>query len=413
MPENPKLELPWVEKYRPQSASQLVGIRSVLQKILDFVKAKLANPQTEKKPILLEGPPGVGKTSCVYAIANDLKLSIIEMNASDARTADAIREHLIETSRSRDLLSFFGQKKNQGKIILVDEVDGISGQSDRGGLSELLKIIPQSKFPVIFTANEYDRKLQSLYKIVERVSVNRIRATSVKKVLNRVATQENIVVADEILEALAEKAGGDLRSAINDFQALVKTKKVLTLDVLDEITTDRDAYESIFNSIMELFGAETIREARAAVDASDVDIDMFMRWINENLPKHYNTFGELRFAYEHLAQADFYYTAIQMFQDWGLLPYVYDFLAGGTALARKTTPRPASFIKNQFPYNPRSGLSRADQEIVDKFKERLNLPEIRIVREILPRVKLLAKDKGEKDRIAKELDLSGTGKRGL
>ncbi|MHA1733555.1 MAG: replication factor C large subunit [Promethearchaeota archaeon] len=405
--------LPWVEKYRPRSVKDLVGMQSIANKVLSYVKNKMANQNSNLKPILLEGPPGIGKTSVVYAVAHDLRLGVVEMNASDSRTAQSIRDLLVETSRSRDLMSFMGKKRSRGKILLIDEVDGISGQADRGGLSELLKILPGSKFPVVMTANEYDRRLQSLYRVVERVQCKRIRVTSISNILKRVASAEGVSVPDEVLEVIAGKVDGDVRSAINDFQALVKSKKKLTVDIVDEITVDRDVYSSIFNSLMELFSSETISEARGAIDSADVDVDMFLKWVNENLPKHYSTLEELEFAYDHVSAADSFYTVIQTFQDWGLLPYVYDFIAGGVALARGKTSHADSYVKNEFPYNPRTTLTRAEQEIVTRLKERLCLPTAAITRELLPRLKLLARNKEIKEKVARELELSATGKRGL
>ena len=179
--------IPWAEKYRPKLPKDMVGFQHVFDKLKTFVtefysmknelkilkaqQDKAATP-IEKKKIdlklksfqaklatkrarLLIGPPGVGKTTVVYCLANDMNCSVIELNASDVRSQDAIKTRLSETVKSTNLLSFTIQKST-GKIILIDEVDGISGQSDRGGVAALVKIIENTQFPILMTCNFWD-----------------------------------------------------------------------------------------------------------------------------------------------------------------------------------------------------------------------------------------------------------------
>ena len=172
MSEIKEKNIPWVEKYRPQTIKDLIGFEKNSNKLKQFLddffnlqtkyrklrkeiktisdpsiirkkKLQLKSFQLKmvrKKAILLIGPAGVGKTTIVYALANDYNMSVIELNASDVRTEDAIQNKLHETVKSTNLLSFT-KKKSRGKLILIDEVDGIHGQSDRGGVKALLNII--------------------------------------------------------------------------------------------------------------------------------------------------------------------------------------------------------------------------------------------------------------------------------
>ncbi|MFW9784526.1 MAG: AAA family ATPase, partial [Candidatus Heimdallarchaeota archaeon] len=155
------IEKPWVEKYRPKSLKEMAlpsarvgGQRVKLaeeltrfimiffeerkrinienQKIRELNKTATEKEQkdelqiaTEKAAILLEGPPGIGKTSIVYALANDLNMEVIETNASDTRTKNAIERRLKETTKSRGIMDFISQTRE--KLILIDEVDGIYG----------------------------------------------------------------------------------------------------------------------------------------------------------------------------------------------------------------------------------------------------------------------------------------------
>jgi len=150
---------PWVEKYRPKSIKEMALPKAKLgrqrvdlaenliefintffeeiekineknQKIRTFNRTATEKQQKEeislppeKAAVLLEGQPGIGKTSIVYALANDLNMEVIETNASDTRTRDSLEAKLKETSKSRGIMDFISEKKK--KLILIDEIDGI------------------------------------------------------------------------------------------------------------------------------------------------------------------------------------------------------------------------------------------------------------------------------------------------
>ncbi|MFX1513059.1 MAG: AAA family ATPase, partial [Promethearchaeota archaeon] len=132
----------------------IVGIEEVLEEH----SVKKTKVIIQPKALLLEGPPGVGKTALVEALAQDFNLELIEFNASDTRNQERIRTLLTVTSKTRPLNETF-----KGQLLLMDEVDGLSGNEDRGGAGALIKIIQQTRIPLILTANVYDRKLQTLY----------------------------------------------------------------------------------------------------------------------------------------------------------------------------------------------------------------------------------------------------------
>ena len=94
---------------------------------------------------------------------NSSNLEIIEINASDTRNKDSINS-LIGASIGQQSLFF------KGKLILIDEIDGLSGTKDRGGAQALLKIIENSPYPVIMTCNEIESdKLKAIKKKSELV----------------------------------------------------------------------------------------------------------------------------------------------------------------------------------------------------------------------------------------------------
>jgi len=132
----------WVKKYRPNSSKEICGQDKAVKELKNHIEAYKGG-----KPLLLYGAPGTGKTSSVYAVAKELGFEIVEINASDSRNKDSINQILGGALKQQSLFS-------KGKIVLVDEIDGISGQKDRGGLPALIKLTEKSALVVLKTFNK-------------------------------------------------------------------------------------------------------------------------------------------------------------------------------------------------------------------------------------------------------------------
>ena len=385
-----KSEIPWFEKYRPKLPAEMVGFEKITNDVEQYIKAILGKEKVEFRALLLEGPPGVGKTTVVYAIARKMNLNVVEMNASDVRGAEALKTRVAESSRSRDIFDFVKQR-TQGKILLFDEVDGISGQADRGGLAELLKIIQETHFPIIMTANEYDSKFASLYKVAKRVPCRRLQSSSVMKILKRIVTAEKVTVDENTLDIIAENSNGDLRSAINDLQGMAQGSKRITAADVAEQNMTRDTIESIFVALNNLFKQKTLASAKDTFENLDVDYSLLHQWINENLPAYLKHPLDLAEAYGNLAVADQYLDKIGMYQDYGLLAYFYDVVSGGISLAAKRQP-PPDFVKPMFPVLRSSRISSTDLPTYQKIQQVLHVPQSDIIRNNLMVLRALAKD---------------------
>ena len=147
----------WVEKYRPKTFGEVIGQGEGILKIKEYFEKF---PNVKRKAILLGGGPGIGKTTLVHVLKNETNSEIFELNASDLRNKKSMNERLKPVLEQTSLF-------NKKKLILVDEVDGISAV-DRGGLSELIQLIEDSNYPIICTANDpWSSKLSALRKKVE------------------------------------------------------------------------------------------------------------------------------------------------------------------------------------------------------------------------------------------------------
>src|SRR3989344_2606521 len=115
---------PLIQKYLPKKPSDLKGQQEALKQLETFIDQF---KRQKKKAALIYGTSGTGKTSAVYCLASERNVEVIEVNASEFRNKEGIDRIVGGALGQQSLFS-------KGKIILIDEVDGISGTKDRGGL---------------------------------------------------------------------------------------------------------------------------------------------------------------------------------------------------------------------------------------------------------------------------------------
>lgn len=363
----------WVEKYRPESLSEYRGASSQKKELQEWIDGW----ETGDKPILLHGQAGTGKTSLVEALAKDVGYELVETNASDVRTKKKLKSELKEATRQA---SFYGGKK----LILVDEVDGM-GASDRGGTAELKTIIEESRFPVVMTANDaYDNSIRNLRNISNTVKLDSVHTNSIAAHLREILDEERIEYEDGVPKRIARQAGGQMRSAINDLEAVAMGKSKITAEDL-EVIANRDNRQEIFDSLKIIFKTMNPDNARQATENLDEDAETFMQWIRENIPREYKKPGDIAEAYNNVSKADVFNGRIMRDQNWKLLKYVYTFSTVGIALSKEE--KYSGWTKYQYPSKiKRMGQSRASrnklESISSKLGEKLHISGNESVREM-------------------------------
>ncbi len=234
---------PFIRKYAPKKVSDVVGQPAAVKELTDF----LSNfRKQKKKAVLLHGDTGTGKTSLAHAYAREHDLEIVEMNASDFRNEEGI-SGIVGNAIGQQSLFF------RGKIILVDEVDGISGTKDRGGIPALVALIEKSAYPVILTANNpWDSKFSTLRSKSVMIEFKALNYASVANMLKDVCRKENIDFEEDAIIAIARRAGGDARAALNDLQILYELRKSVKKADIDALG-EREREETIHNALMKVF----------------------------------------------------------------------------------------------------------------------------------------------------------------
>jgi len=383
----------WVKKYRPDSLSDYRGATSEKDELKEWAE----NWETGDKPVLLHGPPGTGKTSLVEALGNDLGYEMVETNASDVRTKSKLKTELKQATQQK---SFFGGKK----LILVDEVDGMSS-TDRGGTKELGRILEETKFPLIMTANDaYDSKIRSLRNKSKVIEIGNVHTNSINAHLKQILEQEGIDYEKKAVKKIARQANGQMRSAINDLQTVASGKQKLTEDDLDAVGI-RDAEKGVFDALKMIFKTNSAETATNATDNLDEDPDTFLQWVRENIPREYTRSGDIAQAYDWISRADLFNGRIRRRMNWKLLKYVYAFSTIGVALSKEE--RYQGWTKYQYPSKIRQmGSSRASrnklEEISKKLGEKLHI-SLNESKSMMPFVALLLKY--DEKRFAEQLDL--------
>ncbi len=331
---------PWVEKYRPKYLKEVVGNSNAIKVVESWVKKWQAGIP-EKRAILLHGPPGVGKTTVAYAIANELGYDKIELNASDYRTYKIIKRIVGSASVTGTL-----DPSVSGKIIILDEVDGIHARKDIGGLSAIKSLINITLQPIVLIANDPWSLPKDFRDLTLMVEFKRLSQTDIIKALKRICIKEKLKCDEKALKVIASNANGDLRAAINDLQAIAERTRRVSLEDT-KLLAPRDAEIKIFETILRIMKTEYCYRAREAIMNTDEEPDVIMAWIAENLPKEYEDPYELAEAYNYLSRADIFLGRIYRRQDWVYLAYATTLMGCGVALAKKKKYR--KFVKYSYP----------------------------------------------------------------
>ena len=316
----------WVEKYRPKKISDVVGNDLAKTELINWLQSK----RRKKKGVILYGPAGVGKTALINAASNQFNLSIIEMNASDARTEKAINK-IGKPATSFIALDTFSTE-HKGNILFLDEVDGVFGQQDRGGIKAIINIIKESLIPVVMAANDVDQqKLRPLKKICKLIRFQQIRIPLIINTLRKICAAENIQAEFEALERIAQNSLGDMRSAINDLQSIGEGKRFLNLQDTMFLTV-RNKDIGMYDTLKGVFSAESIGDAAMVLNRSNVNYDDFLLSFSDNLPLRYPNPMDLAIAYDLVSKADVFRGRVGT-DNWHLLRYFFNFLTEAATIS--------------------------------------------------------------------------------
>jgi len=314
----------WTETYRPTTLSEVRGNNKARDELEQWAKTW---PE-HRKPAIVHGSPGIGKTSAAHALANDMGWPVMELNASDDRQADVIKRVAGEASKSGTLTGGAGGRR----LVIMDEADNFHGNADYGGSREVTRVVKSADQPIILVANEFYEMSNSLRNYCRVIEFRDVSARSILPVLRDICRKEGIEFEEAALRKIAEATSGDLRSAVNDLQAVAEETERLTVD--DVVTGERDSTEGIFDFLDDLIKNEDAHGALLAAYDVDETPDELLNWVEDNVPKDYSG-AELADAYEFMGNADRWLGRVRATQNYSYWRYATDNVAAGVAASRR------------------------------------------------------------------------------
>ncbi|MCX8188388.1 MAG: AAA family ATPase [Nitrososphaeria archaeon] len=347
------MSLPWAEKYRSIEFNMIIGNDMARKEFFEWLKKW----KQGDKAVLLVGPPGIGKNTTVYAVAKRLGYYIIELNASDIRTRDALNKRLGSSLYAANLL-------NEKRMVLFDEIDGLYSREDYGGLEYINGLIDKPPLPIVLTAN--DETNDNVLKLSRRVIVIRFQKVPLRLIeiyLKHICKKENRNIDKKILYNIAKKSNGDVRNALNMLQAMIDTPYLM-----EETDFMKDEAISKFDAIMALISEKEKDEAFKKFSKMDADVNeklmiAFYSILASNLDKHIR-----RKALRAIADIDLFRNRITQTQEWRMASW-YDMY----------------FVEKLFDTDIRKGFRYCEEEPLWELKLKY-WTEYKIFKEVKERV---------------------------
>ncbi len=357
--------MPWIEKYRPQTLEDLIVSDETLTQLSKWVEAwKEGAPA--RTTLILHGKPGMGKTSCAYAIANYAKWSVVEMNASDQRNRESVRRVALMASLYSDITSFSSPDSVKRKLILVDEADNMfesrSSETggDSGGTAELARVVRETRNPIIITMNdfyEFRRRGQnreiaenaividfSPYKRKNTNDYKQFRLKLMKRI-RYILDSEMVSLPQTLINEVMDRDSMDLRSIINDLESFCGGSGGKTQDFDFSF---RDETESPFNIMISTFKSSTYDDVLDTLMSKEDEFSTedYLMWIDKNLPEEAKEFEDLANAFDLISLSDVFIGRVLKKQHYAFKRYSEEIAAG---VSTRIGKRNQSFVKYQFP----------------------------------------------------------------
>ncbi|RLG26252.1 replication factor C large subunit [Methanosarcinales archaeon] len=316
----------WTEKYRPQHLNEIIGHKKIIEELRKWA-ASWEKGTSKDRAVILYGKAGVGKTTAAHAIAREFGWDTIELNASDSRTADVIQR---VAGSAAQMGTFEGTRGR--RLIILDEADNIHGNADRGGANAVIKVISETNQPIILIANEYYDMSKTLRDSCKSIRFKAIRTTTITTLLKKIAASEDLRIEHGAAETIAIHSNGDVRSAINDLQAISEGRNEVTTE---NITVSlRDSKETVFQVISKIFKGSNLGEAHGLTFQLNETPEDLIQWIDENLPLVYRDPSDLTDSFDALSHADVFLGRVRRRENYRMWKHASLLMSGGVAVSK-------------------------------------------------------------------------------
>ncbi|KAM6220875.1 replication factor C subunit 1 [Rhynchocyon petersi] len=349
----------WVDKYKPTSLKTIIGQQgdqSCANKLLRWLRNWHKSPSEDKKhaklgkfagkddgssfkAALLSGPPGVGKTTTASLVCQELGYSYVELNASDTRSRSSLKEVVSESLSNTSIKGFYSSGEVQSvstkHVLIMDEVDGMAGNEDRGGIQELIGLIKHTKIPIICMCNDRNHpKIRSLVHYCFDLRFQRPRVEQIKGAMMSIAFKEGLKIPPPAMNEIILGANQDIRQVLHNLSMWCAQSKALTYDQAkaDSNRAKKDIKLGPFDVARKVFAAGEDTAHMSLVDKLELffhDYSIAPLFVQENyvhvkpvaaggdMKKHLMLLSR---AADSICDGDLVDSQIRSKQNWSLLP---------------------------------------------------------------------------------------------
>lgn len=265
--------LPWIEKYRPDSLNEIVSHDKIVDILNKFIKNRTL------PHLLFHGPPGTGKTSTITACAKRLygeyfDLMVLELNASYDRGVETVREKIKRFINAKN--DFFGNKKEKDifKLVILDETDSMTVDAQAILKQIMEKYMKTVRFCLICN---YIHKIEwALRSRCTKFRFSPLTSDQVTKKVKYVIKEENININKDGVKTLIERSNGDMRQVFNTLQSITNIhKKKITETHINNFLgyPNKDIVLSIVNHLVKSSFNKSLKVIKEFQDESGLSIN--------------------------------------------------------------------------------------------------------------------------------------------
>jgi len=314
----------WSEKYRPKTVQEMVGNERARLAALKWLTGWVSG----SKPLLLVGPPGTGKTTLAHVLASHFDFDLVEMNASDARNKETLLARI--TPVFQNTANLLGRKI----MLFLDEVDGISGREDSGGLDVLINLMKEPTVPVIMAANAKSTRIKDLAKVCKTEEFSPVPPRLLMLFLDHVLQSENVKLGPGDKISIVNNSRGDIRSMLNSAQsrvsgyATISNKDIVDIDIADAVNGYFNA-GTIDQATQFIANADaSYPDPRYGASPEDRRKDMISALFSSIVSSKVGQ-EDLAYMLDVLSKADMVVGRANARREWRLLKYVSSIISAG------------------------------------------------------------------------------------